>query len=166
MMQATSGKARILNNSGMTLIELLIAMSILAILATLVLPVAEVTVTRNKELELRRNLRMIRTAIDEWKTDYDRALKEKKIFETIGATGYPEELEKLVEGSDWGRLYEFKRKYLRRLPKDPFDPYDDGWGLRAYKDDADSTVWGGDDVYAAYSQSDDIALNGSYYRDW
>ena len=157
---------RFKNKAGLTLIELVIAMAILAILASVVLPLSEVTVTRTKELELRRTLREIRTAIDDYKTDYDKAVAEKKIFATVGDSGYPEELEKLLEGNDWGGLYPFKKKYLRRLPKDPFDKDDNGWGLRAYSDNADSTVWGGEDVYDVYSQSEAIALDGTTYRDW
>lgn len=152
--------------AGMTLIELVIAMAILAILAAMVLPLAEVTVTRTKELELRRALRVIRTAIDGYKDDYDKAVKEKKIFAIVGESGYPEELDILLEGNDWGGLYPFKKKYLRRLPQDPFDRDNDGWGLRAYLDEPDSTVWGGEDVYDVYSQNEDIALDGTSYRDW
>jgi general secretion pathway protein G len=152
--------------AGLTLIELVIAMAILAILAAMVLPLAEVTVTRTRELELRRSLRVIRTAIDEYKEDYDKAVAEKKIFATVGESGYPEELDILLEGSDWFGLYPFKRKYLRRLPKDPFDREGSGWGLRAYRDESDSTVWGGEDVYDVYSQSENIALDGTSYRDW
>jgi general secretion pathway protein G len=166
MMQTAIGRTRILNPAGLTLIELVIAMAIMAILAAAVIPMAEVTVTRTKELELHRALRIIRTAIDDWKADYDRAVVEKKIFATVDATGYPESLEQLVEGNDWGGMYTFKKKYLRRIPKDPFDRYDEGWGLRAYADESDSTVWGGVDIYDVYSQSDEIALDGSYYRDW
>lgn len=157
---------RLKNCAGLTLIELVIAMAILAILAATVIPLSEVTVTRTKELELRRTLRDVRSAIDAYKADYNEAVAAKKIFATIGESGYPEELEKLIEGNDWGGLYSFKKKYLRRLPKDPFDRNNDGWGLRAYSDDADSTVWGGEDVYDVYSQSDDIALDGTYYREW
>ena len=152
--------------SGLTLIELVITMAILAILAATVIPLSEVTVTRTKELELRRSLRDIRSALDEYKNDYDKAVVEKKIFATVGESGYPEELEKLLEGNDWGGLYSFKKKYLRRLPEDPFDRDDYGWGLRSYVDDADSTVWGGEDVYDIYSQGDDVALDGTTYRDW
>ena len=153
-------------NAGLTLIELVIAMAILAILAATVIPMSEVTVTRTKELELRRNLRNMRSAIDAYKADYDKAVAEKKIFATIGKLGYPEELAQLLEGNDWGGLYPFKKKYLRRIPEDPFDRDNEGWGLRAYVDDADSTVWGGGDVYDVYSQSDAIALDGTYYREW
>lgn len=151
---------------GLTLIELVIATAILAVLAAAVVPLAEVTVQRTKELELRRDLRIIRTALDEYKADYDKAKNEKKITPTLGESGYPEELEKLVEGNDWGGLYEYKRKYLRRIPRDPFDTYDEGWGLRSYADEPDSTVWGGQDVYDVYSRSDKIGLDGTPYNTW
>ncbi len=151
---------------GLTLLELILAMAILAVLAAAVIPMAEVTVTRSKELDLRRSLRDIRTAIDQYKADFDRAVEEKKIIAAINETGYPESLEKLVEGQDWGGLYAYKRKYLRRIPRDPFDAYDEGWGLRAYKDDPDSTFYGGDDIYDVYSQSLRTALDGTPYNTW
>ncbi len=157
---------RLKNKSGLTLIELVIAIAILAILASAVIPMTEVTVTRTKELDLRRNLREIRSAIDEYKADYDKAVVEKKIFATVGESGYPEELQNLLDGRDWGGLYTFNKKYLRRLPKDPFDRDDNGWGLRSYIDDADSMIWGGEDIYDVYSQSDSLALDGTYYREW
>jgi len=146
--------------------ELVIAMAILAILASVVIPLSEVTVTRTKEIELRRALREIRCAIDDYKADYDQAVTAKKIIATVGDSGYPVELEKLLEGNDWGGLYPYKKKYLRRIPKDPFDRDDLGWGLRSYIDEADSSVWGGEDVYDVYSQSEAIALDGTTYRDW
>lgn len=151
---------------GLTLLEMIIALAILAVLATVVLPMAEVTAIRGKELELRRSLREIRTAIDYYKADFDRAVVEKKIIAAINETGYPEDLEVLVEGDDWGGLYPYKRKYLRRLPKDPFDEYDEGWGLRSYEDDPDSTFYSGDNVYDVYSQSQRRALDGTPYNTW
>jgi len=154
------------NSYGLTLIELVIAIALMGILASVVIPMAEVSVTRTKELELRRALRDIRTAIDGYHEDYQKAVAEKKIFAEVGASGYPEELEELVTGDDWGGLYTFKKKYLRRIPRDPFDKYDDGWGLRSYADEPDTTVWGGNDIYDVYSQSNDVALDGTYYRDW
>ncbi|PLX81149.1 MAG: general secretion pathway protein GspG [Desulfuromonas sp.] len=145
---------------------MVIALAILAVLASVVMPLSEMTVRRNKEIELRRSLRQIRTAIDAYKDDFDRAVEEKKIQAAINETGYPESLEELIEGDDWKGLYPYKRKYLRRIPRDPFDQYDEGWGLRSYKDDADSTVWGGDDIYDVYTQSDGVAIDGTNYRDW
>ncbi|BCA80178.1 type II secretion system protein [Desulfuromonas sp. AOP6] len=154
------------NQQGLTLIEMLIAVTILAILASAVIPFAEVNVKRTKELELRRSLRLMRTAIDDYKADYDKAVAQKKISAVVGETGYPESLDILLEGTDWGGLYPYKRKYLRRLPRDPFDKYGDGWGLRAYEDDHDSTIWGGNDIYDVYSQSDLTALDGTPYNTW
>lgn len=151
---------------GLTLLEMIIALAILAVLATVVVPMAEVTAMRGKELELRRSLREVRTAIDSYKADFDRAVEEKKIISAIDETGYPEDLESLVEGDDWGGLYPYKRKYLRRLPKDPFDEYDEGWGLRSYQDDPDSTFYSGDDIYDVYSQSQRMALDGTPYNTW
>lgn len=151
---------------GLTLLEMIIALAILAVLATVVVPMAEVTAIRGKELELRRSLREIRTAIDHYKADFDKAVEEKKIIAAIDETGYPEDLESLVEGDDWGGLYPYKRKYLRRLPKDPFDEYDEGWGLRSYKDDPDSTFYSGGDIYDVYSQSLRMALDGTPYNTW
>lgn len=150
----------------MTLLEMVIAMAILAVLATAIVPLAEVTVQRTKELELRRDLRTIRTALDEYKADYDKAVTEKKIIASVDESGYPEELQVLLEGDDWGGLYPYKRKYLRRIPSDPFDVNDDGWGLRAYADDYDSTVWGGRDIYDVYSQSEKMGLDGTPYSSW
>lgn len=151
---------------GLTLLELLIALVILGILAAAALPMAEIAATRSKEMELRRSLREIRMAIDAWKADFDRAVKEKKIIPSLDASGYPESLEVLVEGNDWGTLYPYKRKYLRRIPRDPFDVNDEGWGLRAYKDDPDSTVYGGEDVFDVYSQSTRRGLDGTDYNTW
>jgi general secretion pathway protein G len=145
---------------------MVIAMAILAVLATVIIPMAEVTATRGKELELRRSLREIRTAIDNYKADFDRAVAEKKIITSIDETGYPENLEILLVGSDWGGLYPYKRKYLRRLPDDPFDEYAEGWGLRSYKDDPDATFYSGDDVYDVYSTSTRMALDGTPYNTW
>jgi general secretion pathway protein G len=151
---------------GLTLIELVVATAILAILASAVLPLSQAVMRRTSELELRRNLRTLRSAIDNYKEDFDRAVKEKKIIPAINETGYPKSLEELVEGKDWGGLYPYKRKYLRRIPGDPFDEYDEGWGLRSYADDPDSTVYGGEDVYDVYSRSTATAMDGSLYNEW
>ncbi len=160
------GSQRVSASAGLTLIELVIAIAVMGLLASVAMPLAEVTVIRTKELELRRSLREVRSAIDAYKDDYDRAVKEKKIIDVVGKSGYPEELGALVSGSEWGGLYPYKKKYLRRLPRDPFDRDDSGWGLRSYADAPDSTIWGGKDVYDVYSQHDGVALDGSSYRDW
>lgn len=154
---------------GLTLLELLITLAILGVLASAVLPMAEVTIKRSKEIELRRALRMIRTAIDEYKADYDRAVAEKKIDVTLGETGYPEQLKDLVDGQAWGGLYSPRRRYLRNIPRDPFAPADlsaeETWALRAYEDDPGDT-WSGSDIYDVHSQSDGIALDGTPYNEW
>lgn len=154
------------DRSGLSLLELIIALTILSVLGAAVIPLAEVTVKRNKEIELRRSLRTIRTAIDDYKADFDRAVAENKITRAINETGYPEDLEALVEGDDWGGMYPYKRRYLRRIPRDPFDRYDQGWGMRSYTDDPNTTYWGGNNVYDVFSQSDGIALDGTPYNTW
>lgn len=157
------------NQSGLTLLELLITLAILAVLASAVLPMAEVTIKRTKEIELRRSLRQIRTAIDEYKADYDKAVLENKINATLGETGYPKELKALVDGEEWGGLYSPKRRYLRAVPRDPFAPSDlsaeESWALRAYADDPGDS-WSGGDIYDVHSQSDGIALDGTPYNEW
>jgi general secretion pathway protein G len=150
----------------LTLIEVVIAMSILAILASAVIPLAATTVRRTREIELRSSLREMRRAIDQYKSDYDRAVKDKKIIPTLGDTGYPKELEDLVSGESWGELYTHKRKYLRRIPRDPFDVNGDGWGMRSMADDPDTQSWGGEDVFDVFSQSTETGLDGTPYNTW
>lgn len=154
------------SEQGLTLIELIIAVAILALLASAVIPLAETSVRRTREIELKRSLREIRLALDQYKVDYDRAVKEKKIIPTMGDTGYPKELEALVAGADWGGMYPFKRKYLRRIPRDPFDVDTQGWGMRSMVDDPESTSWGGEDVFDVYSQSTEKGLDGTPYNTW
>ena len=141
-------------------------MSILAVLASAVIPLATTTVRRTREIELRSSLREMRSAIDQYKVDYDRAVKDKKIIPTLADTGYPEELKDLVNGESWGDLYSFKRKYLRRIPRDPFDVNNEGWGLCSMADDPDSLSWGGEDVFDVYSQSTETGLDGTPYNTW
>jgi len=146
---------------GFTLIELIVAMAIIAILATGILPLSRFTHKRTKELELKQNLRTIRTAIDE----YMRLSEEGKIPKDALASGCPQTLEVLVEGVEFKGPVPFKKKFLRRIPKDPFSE-DGQWGQRSYFDESDSETWGEQDVYDVYSRSDKQALDGSYYRDW
>ncbi len=146
---------------GMTLIELTVTLTILSILATGILPLSKITYKRTKEIKLRRSLRIIRTALDEYKKLAD----EKKIKMDSPGSGYPENLKVLVEGVELIDQIKRKKKFLRRIPKDPMTE-DGKWGLRSYSDEPDSTLWGGQDVYDIYSMSDEKALDGTYYKDW
>jgi len=156
--------------SGLTLIELVVTVAILSILALLVMPLTQMTAKRVKEIELRRNLRIVRTAIDDFKKTYDRAVDEKKILASVDKSGYPETLQQLVDGYDFGGLVSYKKKFLRKIPADPFNPPKPGeepkWTLRSYKDDADSTIWGGEDVYDIHSLSTETAIDGTKYNEW
>lgn len=157
-------------SSGLTLIELVVTVAILSILASLVVPLTQMTARRVKEIELRRNLRIVRTAIDDFKKTYDRAVDEKKILASADKSGYPETLQQLVDGYDFGGLVSYKKKFLRKIPVDPFNPPKPGeepkWTLRSYKDDADSTIWGGEDVYDIHSLSTETAIDGTKYNEW
>jgi general secretion pathway protein G len=151
-------------DSGFTYLELVIATMILAVLASAIIPVAQVSAKRAKEMELRRSLRMMRAAIDEYKRAVDMGLIGGVDIE-LGSEGYPKELEVLVEGVEQVGTPGKKLKFLRRIPIDPMTNSDD-WGLRAYQDEPDSRFWGGQNVYDVYSKSTGTALDGSQYRDW
>jgi general secretion pathway protein G len=163
-------KIKFVNNRGISLIELIVTLIILSILAGLILPSAQMTMKRSRELELRRDLRIIRTAIDEYRKNYDQAITEKKILPVMDKSGYPETLQVLVEGGEFGGLTNYKKKFLRRIPADPFNPPQPGeepkWGLRSYTDQPDSSSWGGEDVYDVYSLSGETAIDGTKYKDW
>ncbi len=147
--------------AGVTLIELIIAMAILAILMSGILPLSYMTYKRSREIELRQNLRIIRKALDDYKEQVDAGTIPKADEDS----GYPPNLDILVEGVESADAVPVIYKFLRRIPRDPMNEEGE-WGLRAYADDAGSGVWGGQDVYDVYSQSDEQALDGSYYRDW
>ncbi len=149
---------------GFTYIELVATAAILAILASAILPLAKVSVTRQKELELRRSLRQIRTAIDR----YHDAVVQGLIGGTdnqLGSEGYPATLEVLVEGVGQVGAVDRKLKFLRRIPTDPFDP-DGEWGLRCYQDEPDSTSWCGRNVWDVYSNVERTSLDGTRSREW
>jgi len=163
-------KTRLDNIRGISLIELIVTLIILSILSLLILPSAQMTMKRNREIELRRELRQIRTAIDEYRKTYDQAVIEKKLLDSLNKSHYPETLQVLVDGYDFGGLVDYKKKFLRRIPADPFNTPKPGeepqWGLRSYTDQPDSSTWGGEDVYDVYSLSEGTAIDGTKYKDW
>ncbi len=155
--------------SGFTLIELVVALTILSILAAAAIPYAELTITRSKELELRRSLREVRTAIDRLHEDWETG-KISKLGGGISDDGYPRTLQVLLEGAESGDAKGGKRKYLRRIPEDPYGepgkPPAEQWAMRGYQDEPDGLSWNGRDVYDVRSRSDRTAIDGTRYRDW
>lgn len=156
-----------MNQNGLTLIEVLVTITILAILASVVVPLSQMTVKREKELELRRSLRVIRSAIDGYKRVWD----EGRIKKSVDESGYPPDLETLVEGVEDVSTPDGKTiRFLRRVPRDPMNPDtslppEETWGLRSYESDPDSPSEG-EDVFDVYSLSEETAIDGTGYRDW
>lgn len=153
---------------GFTLIELLVTVAIIGLLATIVLPMAELGVQRAKEQELHFALREIRTALDAYKA----AVQEGRILSSIGKSGYPSSLDELVDGVPDARDPESKGRiyFLRRIPRDPMfdDPEaanEQTWGKRSYQSSADEPTEG-EDVFDVYSLSEGIGMNGIPYRNW
>jgi general secretion pathway protein G len=145
----------------MTLLELIIAASILLILASAALPVLRIMVVRPKEAELRRDLREMRNAIDKYKDVSDRTL----IRTEVGSEGYPPDLETLVKGVTYTASDANKVRFLRRIPIDPMTGRAE-WSLQSVQDDPDATTQGGNNVYDVHSKSEGIALDGTRYKDW
>jgi general secretion pathway protein G len=150
---------------GFTLIELLVVMAVLGILAMAVLPLAEVSVQRDRERELRRSLGELRDAIDAYK----HAVDAGTVAVSVGASGYPPSLRALVEGAPNPKASGQMQFFLRHVPRDPFanddTPAEKTWGLRSYASAADNPR-AGDDVYDVYSQAGKVGLNGVPLRDW
>jgi len=161
--------ARRRGGGGFTVIELMVALVILSILAAAAIPYAEMTVTRSKELELRRALREVRTAIDHLHEDWETG-KVSKLGSSLSDDGYPRTLLLLMEGVDAGDAKGNKRKYLRRIPEDPFGQPGkipaEQWLLRGYQEETDSMNWNNRDVYDIRTRSDRTAMDGTRYRDW
>jgi general secretion pathway protein G len=146
---------------GFTLLEMLVTATVLLILASAVMPMARNGIRRQKELELRRDLREMRTAIDQYKSMVDQQKIKPPAPEN---NGYPESLEKLVEGETLtGKTN--KMRFLRRIPVDPFTNKAE-WGMRSITDDPTSTGWSGGNVYDVYSLAPGNGSNGIAYREW
>ncbi len=156
-------KARISTQVGMSLLELIVACSILMILSSMALPIAKFTVIRQREKELREDLRDMRRAIDKYKDLAD----QQKIRVELGSEGYPPDMDTLVKGVAVGGSGAAGKnmRFLRRVPKDPMTGRTE-WGLRSVQDDPDSTSWGGKNVFDVYSKSSGTALDGTKYSDW
>ena len=155
-------RRRALSSNGLTLIELIIAVTILSILSLVAMPLARVQLMREKERELRSVLREMRTAIDRYKDAADRGLIEVE----LGTEGYPESLEVLVDGVEMVNSPEERRlKFLRRIPRDPMTNSTD-WGTRSYQDEPDSFSTGGENVFDVFTRSEATARDGSRYSEW
>ena len=151
---------------GFTLIELLVTLVIVAILASVAMPLSALSQQRAKENELRQSLREIRMAIDAYK----QAVDEGRVARSLDQSGYPPKLLVLVNGATDVKSPVSKKIYfLRRIPRDPFADSDihaeSSWGTRSY-DSPPDTPHAGKDVYDVYSQSDRTGLNGVPYREW
>jgi len=165
--------------SGVTLLELLVTITIIMIVASVAMPISKMVNKRTREIELRQELRMIRAAIDLFKLEWNREgdlpigtlCSKNKLTckEVSGVTGYPKSLEVLLNVELTGDQASVKgntrRRYLRKLPVDPMTNKAD-WKLRCYSDASDASSWCGEDIYDLSSVSTDVALDGSKYRDW
>jgi general secretion pathway protein G len=143
---------------GFTLLELIIATSILVILSTMAVPLARLTITREKERMLRADLWEMRDAVDRYKDAADRGGFQTK----VDSQNYPPDLETLVKGVD---VQGKKVRFLRQIPIDPMTGTTE-WGLRSMQDDPDSDSWGGQSVFDVYTKSQGTALDGTKYKDW
>jgi general secretion pathway protein G len=149
---------------GVTYLELVATAAILMILASAILPMGRVAHQRAQELELRRDLRNLREAINRYKT----AVDQGQIGGTdvkVGSEGYPPDLQILVKGVNRVGAGERKLKFLRRIPVDPMTSTTE-WGLRCYQDEPDSTTWCGENVWDVYTKSTAKALDGTTYNSW
>jgi len=151
------------SQKGVTLVELVVTIAVLAIMAGALVPIAKFAVKRQKELDLRRSLRTMRQAIDLYKKFCDTGVIQKS---GVDSECYPPDLETLVDGVEKQGALGQKIKFLRRIPIDPMTNTKD-WGLRSYQDEADSNSWGHENVYDVYTTSEGKALDGkTSYKDW
>lgn len=150
------------NQRGLTLVELIVAFTIMSLLTSMAVPLARYKVRRDRERELRYALREIRTAIDKYKDYADTGqLGPQK----LDADGYPESLDVLVEGVKLQGQVDKKIRFLRRIPEDPFTNSAE-WGKRSSQDDPKSTSWGGQNVFDVYTKSMERAKDGTPYSEW
>ena len=147
---------------GMTLVELIVAFTILLILSTMAVPLARSKVKAERERELRACLREMRYAIDQY---HDLAVKNYFGATKAGTNGYPETLEILVEGAKVNNAEGTKMRFLRRIPIDPFTGKAE-WGLRSDQDDPKSLTWGGQDVFDVYTKTSEKGTDGTPYSEW
>lgn len=153
----TPAKART-GERGLTLVELIVTVAILAILATAAIPVARFQIKREQERELRYDLWMMRGAIDRYKDAADRGAFQTK----VDSQNYPPDLQTLVNGVE---VQGKKLRFLRKIPVDPMTG-EANWGMRSMQDDPDSDSWGGQNVFDVYSKSQGTALDGTKYSTW
>lgn len=150
------------NQRGLTLVELIVAFTIMLILTTMAIPMARYKVRRDQERELRWALREMRTAIDKYKDAADLNLLGPQ---EIDSDNYPESLEVLVEGVPAAGSVDKTYKFLRRIPVDPFTGTTD-WGMRSTRDEPDSMAWGGENVFDVYTKTYETAPDGTPYSEW
>ncbi len=157
--------ARARETGGYTFVELAVVGAMLLILASAILPLARVTIQRQREVELRRALREMRVAIDRYKDAVDQGLIGG-VDVKAGSEGYPPSLKVLVDGvSIVNDASGRKLKFLRRIPIDPMTKSAE-WGMRSYQDEPDTTSWGGQNVFDVSTKSTGVALDGTKYKDW
>jgi general secretion pathway protein G len=144
---------------GVTLLEMIVVITILLILMGAAVPIMKVSVRRQREVDLRRALWEMRSAIDRYKDATDKNVIQVK----LGSEGYPPDMDTLVNGVEiaGGK----KLRFLRKIPVDPMTGNSD-WGLRSMQDDPQSDSWGGQNVFDVYTKSTGTALNGTKYKDW
>ena len=150
------------NQRGLTLVELIVSFTIMLVLSTMAVPLARYKIRREREMALREALKEMRTAIDKYKDDADAGKLGQLKLDTYG---YPESLDVLVDGVKMAGTVDTKKRYLRRIPKDPFTNTRE-WGKRSMQDDPTSTSWGGQNLFDVYTTTMEKARDGTPYSEW